>query len=320
MIAGRRVCCRRVRWRGLYGLHRLTTLESAAMPLRPGWPTAGPHGRCSLLAFAPMAFFFSAVYTESLYLALSSGSSVRPARTWAKWALLGALAAATRSAGVVLLLPALILYLYGPREDREPDRTRAARRWLRLRRRLATSGARCSRVCCAALPTAGRPLWLALVPLGLVLYMAHLALPAEMPSRRFTPRPSGTGTLPDPYGGVWDGVKAAFEGLRQLLSFQRGHIYFPVARGRPIHRRRPQPAAVRVPARRRSPPWSVCCVCCRSHTAAYVLGGARAAALLPGGATAADVAAPLPLGAVPAEHVACHTSRFAPAHHEACGA
>jgi hypothetical protein len=34
-----------------------------------------------------------------------------------------------------------------------------------------------------------------------------------------------------PYGGVWDGMKAAFEGARQLLSFQRHHVYFPAAGG-----------------------------------------------------------------------------------------
>ena len=37
-----------------------------------------------------------------------------------------------------------------------------------------------------------------------------------------------------PYLGVWDGVKAAFEGLRQLLSLQRRHVYFPAAGGSPF--------------------------------------------------------------------------------------
>ena len=52
----------------LYGLHRLTTLEWAA---RAG----GEAARMAVyaLAFAPMAFFLSAVYSESLYLALSIG-------------------------------------------------------------------------------------------------------------------------------------------------------------------------------------------------------------------------------------------------------
>ncbi len=33
---------------------------------------------------------------------------------------------------------------------------------------------------------------------------------------------------------MWDGVKAGFEGARQLLSFQRQHVYFPIAGGSPF--------------------------------------------------------------------------------------
>ncbi|HEX9481229.1 MAG TPA: hypothetical protein VF927_03925, partial [Solirubrobacteraceae bacterium] len=36
-----------------------------------------------------------------------------------------------------------------------------------------------------------------------------------------------------PYVAVWDGARAAFEGARQLLSFQRAHVYFPEASGSP---------------------------------------------------------------------------------------
>ncbi len=105
-------------------------------------------------AFAPMAFFFSAVYSESLYLALSVGLfwSARQGR-WALVGVLGALAAATRSTGLVLLLPALMIYLYGPREDRAPDFARDARRRLLPRYRLRRD-----------------VLWLALLPLGVVVY------------------------------------------------------------------------------------------------------------------------------------------------------
>ena len=75
-----------------------------------------------MTALAPMAFYFSAVYSESLYLALSVGLfwCARQGR-WAWVGVLGVLAAATRSTGIVLALPALMLYLYGPREDRAPD-------------------------------------------------------------------------------------------------------------------------------------------------------------------------------------------------------
>jgi hypothetical protein len=37
-----------------------------------------------------------------------------------------------------------------------------------------------------------------------------------------------------PYVGVWDGLRAAFDGARQLLSFQRHHVYFPIAAGSPF--------------------------------------------------------------------------------------
>jgi hypothetical protein len=37
-----------------------------------------------------------------------------------------------------------------------------------------------------------------------------------------------------PYLGVWDGVRAAFQGARQLLSFQRSHVYFSSGGGSPF--------------------------------------------------------------------------------------
>jgi hypothetical protein len=108
----------------LYGIHRLTTLELIRAHPSAARADVGAVARLAVLltAFAPMAFFFSAVYTESLYLALSVGLfwCARNGR-WAWVGVLGALAAATRSAGVLLILPALVLYLYGPREDRPPD-------------------------------------------------------------------------------------------------------------------------------------------------------------------------------------------------------
>src|SRR6185312_4667172 len=36
-----------------------------------------------------------------------------------------------------------------------------------------------------------------------------------------------------PFVAVWDGLRAAFEGARQLLSFQRARVYFPEASGSP---------------------------------------------------------------------------------------
>jgi hypothetical protein len=214
----------------LYGIHRLTTLELSAVgrataprpaiASRPAIarPALGEAARLAVLltAFAPMALYFSAVYSESLYLALSVGVfwSARQGR-WAAAGALGALAGATRSAGVVLALPALILYLYGPREDRAPDFS--PRRLLAPRYRLRKD-----------------VLWLALVPAGLGLYMGYLALVGGDALMPFHVQEVWGRHFAGPYLGIWDGIKAAFDGARQLLSFQRHHVYFPIAGGSPF--------------------------------------------------------------------------------------
>jgi hypothetical protein len=259
----------------LYGLHRLTALEVARLrrgsdtwgfgapetgdaPRARGGPlgflgVAGPGPGSArlakldsrevarlvvlLTAFAPMAFYFSAIYSESLYMALSVGLFLCARRgRWGTAALLGALASATRSSGVVLILPLLLLYLYGPREDREPERT-TTRRLDALAVGYSLAGR--ARWMLAGFTDALRPryrlrldaLWLALVPLGLGLYMAHLALAGGDPLAPFHAEAVWKRNFAGPYGGIWDGAKAAFAGLRQLLSFQRGHNYYPVAGG-----------------------------------------------------------------------------------------
>ena len=107
----------------LYGIHRLTTLElTAGAGARPDRVAVAARLAVMLTALAPMAFFFSAVYSESLYLALSVGLFLCARRgRWTWVGVLGALAGATRSTGLVLPLPALMIYLYGPREDRARD-------------------------------------------------------------------------------------------------------------------------------------------------------------------------------------------------------
>ena len=201
----------------LYGIHRLTTLELARrVPIGRAAPGETARLAVMVTAFAPMAFFFSAVYSESLYLALSVGVflGARQGR-WAWVGVLGALAAATRSAGVVLMLPALMLYLYGPREDRLPDFAALGR--LRPRYRLRSG-----------CPVAGA------AASGRGLYMAYLALSGGDALAPFHAQDVWGRHFAGPYLGVWDGVKAAFDGARQLLSFQRHHLYFPIAGGSPF--------------------------------------------------------------------------------------
>jgi len=203
---------------GLYGIHRLTTLELGAAGGAAG-AQATNAARLAVLAtaFAPMAFFFSAVYSESLYLALSVGLfwSARKGR-WLLTGLLGGLAAATRSAGIVLLVPALMIYLYGPREDRAADWLRAGRARLLPRYR-------------------PRPqmLWLALLPAGVLVFSLGLVLAGGDALAPLRAQGVWGRHLAGPGVAVWDGLRAAFEGARQLLSFQRAHVYFPEATGSP---------------------------------------------------------------------------------------
>jgi hypothetical protein len=208
----------------LYGIHRLTTLELAGRErVKAGHDRVADAARLAVMltAFAPMAFFFSAVYSESLYLALSVGLfwSARQGR-WMLVGALGALAAATRSTGLVLALPAAMIYLYGPREDRPADLVNETRPpWAlllpryRLRRDV---------------------LWLGLLPVGVVLYGAYLALSGGDALAPFHAQDVWGRHFAGPYFGVWDGVKAAFDGARQLLSFQRHTVYFAIAAGSPF--------------------------------------------------------------------------------------
>jgi Mannosyltransferase (PIG-V) len=132
----------------LYLLHRLVALERDREVARLA---------VLLVAFSPMALFFSAIYTESLFLALTVGAFYAARRGW-WWAagMAGGLAAATRVAGVLVLVPLLIMYLYGPRCDRPAASPRGNGR---LRPRFALE------------PPAA---WLLLVPAGALAYAAYL--------------------------------------------------------------------------------------------------------------------------------------------------
>jgi hypothetical protein len=102
-----------------------------------------------------------------------------------------------------------MLYLYGPREDRPPDfpLARGLTPRYRVRRDL---------------------LWLALVPMGLALYVAYLGFAGGNPLAPFHAQDVWGRHFAGPYLGVWDGLRAAFEGARQLLSGQEGHLYYPI--------------------------------------------------------------------------------------------
>jgi hypothetical protein len=168
-----------------------------------------------LFAVFPAAYCFSAVYSESVFLALSVGAiyAARVDRwTWA--GVLGMLAASSRSAGVVLVVPLALLYLYGPRG---PAPTGPRVRTWRPR-----------------FPVRADALWIGLVPLGLGAFVAYLALTGADPGAPFTAQAEWMRVFAGPFVGVWDGASAAFDGARQLLSGSREPVYFAVAAGDPF--------------------------------------------------------------------------------------
>jgi hypothetical protein len=171
----------------LYLFHRLVSLE---LGRRMAWPAV------LLLSLFPASLFFGAPYSESLFLLLSVGAFYA-ART-DRWAWAGACAAgaaATRSSGILLLLPLAYLWWRGERDRR---------------------GA-----------------WLLLAPLGLGAYGAYLGA-EHGDALAFTHvQEAWFREFAGPLGGVWDALVAAVEGMRQLLSGSREHVYFEQAGGDP---------------------------------------------------------------------------------------
>jgi hypothetical protein len=97
---------------GLWLLHRLTELELGRR---------AADATILLLAFAPVSFFFTAIYTESLFLAVSVGAlyAARRDRWWLA-GLLAAVAAVTRVTGVLLLVPLALWQLHRRRRLGSP--------------------------------------------------------------------------------------------------------------------------------------------------------------------------------------------------------
>jgi mannosyltransferase PIG-V len=172
-----------------------------------------------LIAFCPMAYFFSAVYSESLYLALSLGCILQARLGRWGWAgVLGALGAASRNSGVLLLVPLVLLFLYGPRGDR-PQPAASPRASSRLGRLLPSH------------PIEPAIAWVALVPAGLAAYVAWLALKTGNGLAPFHAQQVWFRHFAGPFGGIWDGTVAAWDGLRQLLHGPPPPLYFTKAGG-----------------------------------------------------------------------------------------
>jgi hypothetical protein len=174
----------------------------------------------TLVAFFPMSYYFSAIYTESLFLALSVGCIYQARRgRWASAGVLGALAAASRNSGVVLVVPIALLFLFGPRADRPPPTLRGSRIIDRLK---------------PAYPVRPELAWVLLVPAGLGAYLLFLALSTGDGLTPFTQEHFWFHHFDGPLVGAWDGAVAAWDGLRQLIHGKPTPVYFQQAGGDPF--------------------------------------------------------------------------------------
>jgi hypothetical protein len=170
----------------------LTELE-----LGEAYPDA-PRMAVLATSLFPTAFFFTAVYTESLYLALSLGAFLMARRgRWALAGALGGLAAATRSSGVLILIALAVLYWRGPAHRRRSD-----------------------------------ALWLALVPAGLAAFIGWLALHGVSPLSPFSAEAVWSRNFAGPIGGVWYGLRAAVTGAQELIFGTNATMYWPTG---PFH-------------------------------------------------------------------------------------
>ena len=154
-------------------LHRLVALDFGREPAAL---------TVLLVAVFPGALWFSAVYSEALFLLLSA-AAVYAARTgrWAWAGAAGALAASSRSAGLVLLVPLGLLWWSQSRRPREAA-------------------------------------WLALVPLGLLAFCGLLALAGEDPWGPLRAQEAWMRSFAGPFAGAVQGARAAWDGARAILA------------------------------------------------------------------------------------------------------
>jgi hypothetical protein len=212
-----------------------------------------------LLAFFPMALFFSAVYTESLFLALSLATTYAARQGRWVWAgVFGMLAALTRDGGVLLFVPVVLLMLYGPRADGE--------RWRWVRSGLAADGAearagdglagarverlgdgpagapagapayasagtRQRRGWGVLLPTYRVPLRgyaALLIPAGLLAYLGYLQIRYSAGTMPFRAESLWFHQSMTPVEGIWKALVAGWDGAMQVLHGPNaGYVHDP---------------------------------------------------------------------------------------------
>jgi hypothetical protein len=161
----------------------------------------------ALVAVCPVALFFFSIYTESLFLALSVGAVYAARRErWLVAGIVGAFASATRNSGVLVAIPIVLLYLYGPRDDAQAPRTRwhDARDGIRIllpRYRLALR------------------IWpVLLVPVGMIAFTVYLVLTYHAGIGWLSSEKYWHHETVDPIRGFVRGASAGWTGLRNLLG------------------------------------------------------------------------------------------------------
>jgi Mannosyltransferase (PIG-V) len=156
-----------------------------------------------LLSFSSMSFFFQAVYSESLFLLLTVAcfSAARRGR-WVLAGLAGGLAALTRSAGVLLVIPLAWMWFeqYRGGAIRLPGAAAAQPLLSRTRPHLISFAT------------------LALVPAGLGVYVAYLSQRFGNPLEFMVAEKSWHRSLHLPTTAVYDGAQAALHSVRSIAA------------------------------------------------------------------------------------------------------
>ncbi len=153
---------------------------------------------CLYLSIFPTAFFWQAVYSESMFLMLSVACILWSTEgRWKLAGLAGLAAALTRSAGFLLIVPMAMCYY----EQRD---------W-KLRR---TDSAAAS---------------LLMIPEGLMVWMAYLSLGFGKPLLFAQVQDQWRRYVAVPTFALWKGLEAAFQGARQLISGQTSRLYWPAS-------------------------------------------------------------------------------------------
>jgi hypothetical protein len=191
---------------GLYLLYMLARLDMSEDAAR---------ATVYLIAFFPTALFFSAVYTESLFMVLSVGAFYAARRErWAVASLLGGLAAASRPNGVLIVLPLVFLYFYGPRKVPEG--------WVRALRSRLQGGLSLSTLRGGSTPmerwSSRSALWLLLIPLGLLTYLAYLGISHGAPLAPFQVQAFWGREFAGPFGAVWHLLAALPHDAHRIVS------------------------------------------------------------------------------------------------------